>query len=176
MNKLILTIPILTIVFITSCSSVPEITNFEECVAAGNPAMESYPRQCRANDQTFVEEILPEPNLDDDRFSELCGLEPDPGQCEAAMPRYYFDDGCKQFFWGGCHCPGCFITKSLYPSFPASPKGMQWTQCFPVALPGICQPPSTERGRSLVSSPAVGQLLPPGCGDGPLSISLQASG
>lgn len=34
-----------------------DIKNFEECVAAGNPVMESYPRQCRANNQTFVEEI-----------------------------------------------------------------------------------------------------------------------
>ena len=34
-----------------------EITNFEECVAAGNPVMESYPRQCTADGQTFVEEI-----------------------------------------------------------------------------------------------------------------------
>jgi hypothetical protein len=33
------------------------ITNFEECVAAGNPVMESYPRQCRANGQNFVENI-----------------------------------------------------------------------------------------------------------------------
>lgn len=34
------------------------ITNFEECIAAGNPAMESYPRQCRSDDgQTFTEEI-----------------------------------------------------------------------------------------------------------------------
>ena len=34
-----------------------EIKNFEQCIAAGNPAMESYPRQCSANGQTFVEEI-----------------------------------------------------------------------------------------------------------------------
>ena len=33
------------------------ISNFEECATAGNPVMESYPRQCRANGQTFVEEI-----------------------------------------------------------------------------------------------------------------------
>ena len=35
-------------------------TNFEECIAAGNPAMESYPRQCRdpLSDQTFTEEII----------------------------------------------------------------------------------------------------------------------
>ena len=38
----------------------PAVTSFEECAAAGNPVMESYPRQCRAGDATFVEEI-PEP-------------------------------------------------------------------------------------------------------------------
>jgi len=43
-----------------STSTLPPaelITNFEECIAAGNPAMESYPRQCRAGDNTFVEYI-----------------------------------------------------------------------------------------------------------------------
>ncbi len=36
-----------------------EITNFEECIAAGNPAMESHPRQCIDSryDKTFVEVI-----------------------------------------------------------------------------------------------------------------------
>jgi len=57
MNKIILTISVLAIIFISGCSETVEITNFEECIAAGNPAMESYPRQCRANDITFVEEI-----------------------------------------------------------------------------------------------------------------------
>jgi len=38
------------------------ITSFEECVAAGNPVMESYPRQCRANGQLFVEEIIQIPD------------------------------------------------------------------------------------------------------------------
>lgn len=34
------------------------IENFEDCVAAGNPIMESYPRQCNTSDgQHFVEEI-----------------------------------------------------------------------------------------------------------------------
>ncbi|MFH1426535.1 MAG: hypothetical protein ABIG66_03885 [Candidatus Kerfeldbacteria bacterium] len=31
------------------------ITNFDECVAAGNPVMESYPRQCAADGETFTE-------------------------------------------------------------------------------------------------------------------------
>lgn len=33
------------------------VTNFEECVALGNPVMESYPRQCRDGDKTFVENV-----------------------------------------------------------------------------------------------------------------------
>lgn len=42
--------------------SVPAslITNFESCANAGNPVMESYPRQCRTADgRLFVEEITP---------------------------------------------------------------------------------------------------------------------
>jgi hypothetical protein len=33
------------------------INSFKECVQAGNPVMESYPRQCRAGDRTFTENI-----------------------------------------------------------------------------------------------------------------------
>ncbi len=33
------------------------INNFEDCVKAGNPVMESYPRQCKADEKTFVEII-----------------------------------------------------------------------------------------------------------------------
>ncbi|MBU4466580.1 hypothetical protein KKF47_00760 [Patescibacteria group bacterium] len=33
------------------------VTNFEECAATGSPVMESYPRQCRYGEQTFVEVI-----------------------------------------------------------------------------------------------------------------------
>ena len=40
------------------CLVSSSITNFEQCVAAGNPAMESHPQQCRTSDgQHFVEEI-----------------------------------------------------------------------------------------------------------------------
>lgn len=36
-----------------------KITNFEECLAAGNPAMESYPRQCKTKEgEAFVEKIV----------------------------------------------------------------------------------------------------------------------
>ena len=45
------------------------ITNFDECVAAGNPVMESYPEQCRTPDgRTFVNErqAAPVPNIVDE--------------------------------------------------------------------------------------------------------------
>ncbi|MCI5222230.1 MAG: hypothetical protein D3924_06050 [Candidatus Electrothrix sp. AR4] len=47
------------ICIISGCAPVTptQITNFEECVAAGNPVMESHPRQCRADDQTFIENL-----------------------------------------------------------------------------------------------------------------------
>jgi hypothetical protein len=41
----------------TSPDPSAQVTNFEECAKAGNPIMESYPRQCRHNNTTFVEEI-----------------------------------------------------------------------------------------------------------------------
>jgi hypothetical protein len=34
-----------------------KIKNFEDCVTAGNSVMESYPRQCSINGETYVEKI-----------------------------------------------------------------------------------------------------------------------
>ena len=34
-----------------------------------------------------------------------CALTPDPGMCQAAIPRYYYDTEagkCREFTWGGC--------------------------------------------------------------------------
>ena len=40
-------------------TKVSSITNFEECVSAGNPIVKPYPRQCQTNDgKYFVEKIL----------------------------------------------------------------------------------------------------------------------
>ena len=36
------------------------VTNFEECVSAGNSVMESYPRKCAHKGTTYVEEIKEE--------------------------------------------------------------------------------------------------------------------
>lgn len=60
---LILGVAILAIVFIATNfwdfadKKEPIVTNFEECVSAGNPVMESHPRQCRHGDETFTETI-----------------------------------------------------------------------------------------------------------------------
>ena len=48
------------IVLGAGCAQQPvnTVSSFEECVAAGNPVMESYPRQCRSkNGELFVEQI-----------------------------------------------------------------------------------------------------------------------
>ena len=44
-------------------------------------------------------------NNDDDNLVDPCNLDPDPGPCEAFIPKYYFDRTtltCKEFIWGGC--------------------------------------------------------------------------
>lgn len=64
MKKYIVSGIILISLFVAGCEEIQsEINSFEECVAAGNPTMESYPRQCRAGDKTFTEEVQAEPEL-----------------------------------------------------------------------------------------------------------------
>lgn len=55
---IIIIIAILIGIFFSYNLSSPEITSFDKCVTQGNPVMESYPRQCRANGKTFVEDII----------------------------------------------------------------------------------------------------------------------
>lgn len=49
--------------FVSGCVQEQKINSFEECVAAGYPVAESYPRQCMTPDKTFVEEIPKEESL-----------------------------------------------------------------------------------------------------------------
>lgn len=63
MKKLI--ISIVTIFLLAGCNPSADeqttINNFEDCINAGYPAMESYPRQCRVpGGETFVE-VIEEP-------------------------------------------------------------------------------------------------------------------
>lgn len=45
---------------ISPLPSENKITSFEECAKAGYPITESYPRQCRADGETFTEELSQE--------------------------------------------------------------------------------------------------------------------
>jgi hypothetical protein len=56
----IIVIFFLVLIALIGCQSIEqkEITNFEECIAAGNPVMESYPRQCSVNGRTFTEMLI----------------------------------------------------------------------------------------------------------------------
>jgi len=48
----------IAILTLSACSAnQAEVSSFEECVTAGNLVMESYPRQCQHEGQTFVEEV-----------------------------------------------------------------------------------------------------------------------
>jgi hypothetical protein len=71
-EKIIFTLILIMGLFIGACTSEQEIkiTNFEECVNAGNPIMESYPRQCVANGVTFTEDIMCT-----EEYNPVCGVD-----------------------------------------------------------------------------------------------------
>ena len=54
------------------------VVDFESCAAAGNPVMESYPRQCRANGTTYVE-VIAEPIVPPSEENVFCTA--DAKQC-----------------------------------------------------------------------------------------------
>ncbi len=48
----------------------PVITNFEECAAAGNPIMESYPPRCMTKDgRSFTQDVPPQTSNDGITFN-----------------------------------------------------------------------------------------------------------
>lgn len=56
-NTIIICFVIVAVLAVGCTKENPVINSFEDCIRAGNPVMESYPRQCYANGQTFTEEI-----------------------------------------------------------------------------------------------------------------------
>jgi len=80
MKQMILMGLIGMLVLVAACAK-DTISSFEECVAAGNPVMESYPRQCIADGKTFVEELT-EPQegerhvcTEEEKAAEICTME-----------------------------------------------------------------------------------------------------
>ena len=52
----IIVVALIAVGFYVSTRGENKVTSFQECVEAGNPVMESSPRQCSSDGQTFVEE------------------------------------------------------------------------------------------------------------------------
>ena len=55
MGKILHLFLILGILSLSACNVL--VNDFESCAAAGNPVMESYPRQCNHDGKTYVEQI-----------------------------------------------------------------------------------------------------------------------
>ena len=72
--QIVFVLSIITIffAFVLMNANLPSrITNFEECAAAGNPIMESFPRQCRDSEgNLFVEDIFQLPEEIKETFPE----------------------------------------------------------------------------------------------------------
>ena len=114
------------------------ITDFESCIAAGNPAMESYPRQCRdpKTDRTFTEII----NLDEPDCSEGYYFNNEIGACInqeydndekkiariAIMPMSFYPVTISDVIYNGCE--GCYTVKiGIDSKTPASMVFKNWT-------------------------------------------------
>ena len=57
MKKIILIGFIVLMAIFIGCTQNQVISDFDDCVNAGYPIMESYPRQCSDGENTFVEEL-----------------------------------------------------------------------------------------------------------------------
>ncbi|MFT4261427.1 MAG: hypothetical protein ACMXX9_03270 [Candidatus Woesearchaeota archaeon] len=64
MKKTIIVMLALTFL-IVACTTQNEITNFEECVEAGNPVMEGYPEVCVVDNKTFTKETNQETQIEE---------------------------------------------------------------------------------------------------------------
>ncbi|MFT7616271.1 MAG: hypothetical protein ACI8Y7_001100 [Candidatus Woesearchaeota archaeon] len=60
----------IVLIFLVACTSEFSVNSFAECEAAGNPAMESYPRQCMHEGITFIEDIS---NVCTSEYRPVCG-------------------------------------------------------------------------------------------------------
>jgi len=137
MSKTIAIMPVLlvfSVIFVSGCatdSPVNKITNFEECIAAGYPAMESYPRQCMVPGGPAFTEEIEEPPIGGERDVHGC-LGPAGytwnEEVDACIRTWELDDNQKTAagiavdYVGEeyattvtevmtARCPGCFMVK-----------------------------------------------------------------
>lgn len=97
-RRVLVVVGVLLVVFILLLNyrdylfSSKEPTDFETCAAWGNPVMESYPRRCRFEDKTFVENIGN--TLEKDDLIRV--IEPQPNE---TLPSQFSVIGTARGFW-----------------------------------------------------------------------------
>lgn len=79
--KYAIIIIIISVFIFSSCK--PIIDSFEDCANAGNPIIETFPRQCQADGQLFIENISQNEMAfhectDEEKQAEICTLQYDP--------------------------------------------------------------------------------------------------
>lgn len=111
----------------------PTVLSFEDCVAAGYPVMESYPRQCRTPDgRTYAEEITPPISYNNATANNIVATTPGPGAVvgkefsvigqargpwffEASFPIEVLDKDGKQLAIGIAQAQGEWMTENFVP-------------------------------------------------------------
>ena len=86
---------------------VPPVETFDECIDAGGRIALKEPPVCYLGGRSFQDPrgSLSEPRRRPVPSADRYALDPDPGHCEAAITRYYYDRDetrCAEFLWGGC--------------------------------------------------------------------------
>ena len=126
---------VLILIVIFSILYDQKIKSFEDCVQAGYPVMESYPRQCSDGKNTWTEEII-----GGDQDEHGCYLMAGYNWCEAKQKCVrYWEEGCGDCEFdfdcvvygetGDCNC-GCYNKEMM----PTSSGG----ECF-CAAPTSCE-------------------------------------
>lgn len=99
---------------------LPEVKNFDECVKAGYPVMESYPRQCKIPDgKTFVEDLIkifqPRPNDFIKSPLEIKGEARGYWFFEASFPVQLLDANGKELGTTIAQAKGDWMTENFVP-------------------------------------------------------------
>jgi hypothetical protein len=132
-------------IILSACRVQIAVSDFNSCVAAGNPVMESYPRQCRYQDQSYTEDIGNELELQDT----IILNQPRPNQTltspvtligqargtwffEASFPVKLLDSSNQEIATGIAQAQGEWMTEGFVPftatlTFPAQPPGSTGT-------------------------------------------------
>ncbi len=91
------------------------INNFDRCVEAGNPVMESYPRKCESGGVTFTEDVSVKCTKEQ-READVCTQEYQP-VCGTVNVQCVTEpcDSVKQTFSNSCFACGNSLVESFTP-------------------------------------------------------------